>query len=77
MKKPRSLKIKRYAVSLIHLNQYLASFTVSTMADKIGVNELNEILSKSMPNIWCNKACIHGFDCESIKKKPENMFEYI
>ena len=53
MKKPRSLKVKRYAASLIHLNEYLASFLRVTMADKIGVTELNEIILNSIPNS-CN-----------------------
>ena len=41
MKKPRSLTIRRYAVRLIDLNEYLASFPGATLTDKIGVTKLN------------------------------------
>ena len=44
MKKPHSLKARRYTLHLIYLNEYLASFTEATMDDKIGGTELNEIL---------------------------------
>ena len=51
---------------LIYLHGYLTSFPGVTMADKIGVSELNEIILKSMPNIWHKKAYVQVFDCESI-----------
>ena len=44
MKKTRSLKVRRYAVNLINLDEYLVSFPGATMADKIGITELNKIL---------------------------------
>ena len=69
MKKSRSLKVGRYAECLIGLNEYLASFTGETIADNMGVTELNEILSNSMPNIWSKKAFVQGFDCEIISLK--------
>ena len=43
MKKPRGLKVRRYAACLIGLNEYLAYFTGATMADKMGVTEINKI----------------------------------
>ena len=76
MKKPRSLKVRRYSAHLIHLNDYLASLTGATMTDKIGVTELNDILLKSMPNRWSKQAYVQVFDCESISFiKAVNMFE--
>ena len=67
--------MKRYAARLIYLNQYLA-FPVETMTDKIGVNELNEILLNSMPNRWSKQSYVQGFDWESISfKNSINMFE--
>ena len=65
-KKPRIFKVRHYAVRLIDLNEYLSSFPGATMAYKIGVTELNEIIWNSMPNIWCKQAYIQGFDYESI-----------
>ena len=69
MKKPHILKVRRYAVRLIDLNEYLASFPGSTIADKMGVTELNEILLNSMPNSWSNQAYVQGFDRETISFK--------
>ena len=75
-KKPRSLKVRRYAARLIYFYEYLASFPGVTMADKIGVNKLNEIILNSTNNSWSKKACVQGFDYESIFKKiAVNMFE--
>ena len=63
---------------LIYLNEYLASFPGATMADKMGVTELNEILLNSMPKIWSKQAYVQGFDCETISfKKAVNMFEHM
>ena len=69
MKKTRSLKLRRYSACLIDLNEYLAPSTRAKMADKIGVNELNEILLNSMPNIWSKQVYVQGFDCKSIYSK--------
>ena len=66
MKKKRSLKIRLYAARLIGLNDYLASFPGATMADKIGMAELNEIILNSMPNSWSKQEYVQGFDCEYI-----------
>ena len=54
----------------------MASFLGVTMADKIGVTELNEILWNCMPSIFYKKLCVQGCDCKSISfKKAVNMFE--
>ena len=46
------------------------------MNGNIGIKELNEILSNSMPSSWSRQAYVQGFDCESITlKKAVNMFE--
>ena len=39
----RSLKVRRYAVRLIDLTEYLASLLGGTLSDKIDVTELNDI----------------------------------
>ena len=59
--KPRSLKVRRYSTCLIDFNEYLASFRGATMADKMGVTELNEILSNSMPNI-CYDSVLDSYE---------------
>ena len=47
-----------------------------TIADKIGVTELNEILLNSKSNSWYKQACVQGFGCKSISfKKSVKMFE--
>ena len=76
MKKPRSLKARHYTVGLIYLNDYLASFTGATMADKFGVNELNGILLNSMTSSWSSQSYVQGFDCNSISfKNSVELFE--
>ena len=45
-----SLGVKFFAECLIDLDEYLAFFPGVTLADKIDVTELNEILLNSMPN---------------------------
>ena len=49
-KNTRSLKVRHHPGRLIDLNEYLVSFPGETMADKMGVTELNEILLKNMQN---------------------------
>ena len=66
MKNTYSLMVRRYAACLIYLNEYLASFPGATMADKMEVTKLNEILLNSMPKIWSKQAYVQGFDCETI-----------
>ena len=43
MKTPCSLKARHYAARLIDLNEYLDSFPGATLADKIGVTELDDL----------------------------------
>ena len=64
-----TFKIEAYnaPLSLIYLNKYIDSFPGATMADKMGVTELNEILLNSMPNIWSKQAYLQGFDCSFFK----------
>ena len=76
--KLHSLTIRHYAARFIYLNEYLDSFLGATLADKIDVTELNEIILNIMPNSWSKQAYVQGFDCESISfKKSVNMFERI
>ena len=76
MKNPRSLKARRYPAHLIGLNEYLASFPVATMADKMSVTDLNKNLLNSMLNSWLKQAYVQGFYCETISfKKAVNMFQ--
>ena len=76
VQKQNRLKVSRYALRLIDLSEYLTSFTGATIADKIGVFELNEFTLNSMTNIWSNQAYVQGFDCEPTSlKKDVNMFE--
>ena len=63
------MKVRRYAERLIDLNEHLASSLGGTMAYKMGVTELNEILLNSMPNSWSKQAYVQGFDCETISLK--------
>ena len=61
---------------MIDLDEYLAFFLGVTLADKIDVTELNEILLNSMPKSWSKQAYVRGFYCEYIPfKKTVNMFE--
>ena len=64
--KPRALTVRRYAARLIDINEYLTSFPGATLNDKIGVNELKEILQNIIPNSWSRQAYLQVFDCESI-----------
>ena len=70
--------IRRYAARLIDLNEYLASFTVATMDDKIGVTKLNEILLNIMPKSCSKKSYVQVFYCEILSfKKSLNMFDHM
>ena len=76
VKKTLRLKVKCYAARLIDLNEHLYYFTGATMADRIGVTELNEIVLNSKPNSWSKQAYFQGFYCKSISfKNVINMFE--
>ena len=64
--KPCSLKVMRYSVRLVDLNEYLDSLPGAIMTDKNVVTELNEISFNSMPNTWSKQSYAHGFYCGSI-----------
>ena len=49
---PHRLKVRRYDVHLIYLNEYFAPFQGATMADNMVVTDLNDILLHSMPNSY-------------------------
>ena len=76
--KPHSIRVRRYAVRLIDMNEYLASLRGETLSDKIGVTELNEIILNIMTNSWSKQAYVQGFDCEyTLFKKAANIFEHL
>ena len=50
MKKPQSIKLRRYATPFIDMNEYLYSFLWAALNDKIDATELNNILLNSLPN---------------------------
>ena len=60
MKKTCSLKVRPYAAHLSDLNEYLASFLGTTLADKMDVTELNEVFFNSMPNSWSKQVYVQG-----------------
>ena len=66
MKNPRRLKVRHYDTRLVSLNEYLASFPGATMADKMGVTELNKNVLNSMPNTCSKQAYVQVFYCETI-----------
>ena len=53
--------MRRYAEQLIDLNEYLDYLPGVTLADKIDVTELNEIILNGMPNIWYKQSYVQGF----------------
>ena len=65
MRKPHSLKFRRYTARMIKLNKYLDIFRVTTQKI-IGEMELNDILLDSMTNGWGNQAFLHGFYFEVV-----------
>ena len=70
-----SLKVRGYTLCLIDLNEYLPSYPWATLSDNIYVTELNEILLKSMHNIWAKQAYVQSFYCGYIfLKRDFNMF---
>ena len=76
MKKPRIITVRRYAVRLIDLNEYLASFPGANLTDTIGVTKLNKILLNSIPNSGSKQVYVKDFYCDYITfKKAVNIFE--
>ena len=51
---------------LIYSNNYLELLSVSTLPDKIGVNEMNKILLNIMPYSLIKKIYVQVFKYESI-----------
>ena len=66
MSKPRGLKVRGCADSLINLNKYLYVLPGENISEKLCVIEIHGILLNSMPNIWSKQAYVQGFDSESI-----------
>ena len=58
MKKPHSLKVRRYLVRMIDLNKYLSVFPGAKEGNKICETELNEILLNGTPNSWSIQAYV-------------------
>ena len=52
MKQNYSLAVRHFAVHLIDINEYLASFPGAILTDNIDITKLNEILQINMPDIW-------------------------
>ena len=78
MRKPRGVKVRRFAYCNIDLNKYLAVLPGAKASDKICETELYKNVLNSIPNSWSKQEYVMGFDCESITfKTAVNMFEYI
>ena len=76
MKKTCSLKLRHYVARLIGMNEYLASFLETTLADKMDVTELDDIILNRIRTSWYKQAYVQGFDYEYILfKNAVNMFE--
>ena len=58
MRKPRKLKVRRYAACLIYINDYLDAFPGSNTSDKIDKMEIDEIILNSIPNRWSKQAYV-------------------
>ena len=64
--KSKQLKGKALCCALDSFKWIFVPFPGATMALKMGVNELNEILLNSMPHSWYKQACLQGFYCETM-----------
>ena len=51
---------------MVELNKYLSALPGSKESDNIIETDINKIILNSMPNERRNKACVQGFDCETI-----------
>ena len=75
-KKPRGLKVRRYADNIIDLNDYFSVFLEAKEGAIICETEINENLLNSMTNSWISQAYVQEFDCEIISfKEGVNCFE--
>ena len=52
MRKPRELKVRRYAARMNELYEYLAVFSGAKANDKIGETGFNGIIFNSIPSFW-------------------------
>ena len=78
IKKMCSLKLRHYVARLIGMNEYLASFLEMTLADKMDVTELDDIILNIIRTSWYKQAYVQGFDFKFILfKKAVNMFEHM
>ena len=66
MRNLHGLKLRRYVVLIININEYLDVLPGAKASDKICEMEVNEVLFNSMVNFWISQACVQGFDCEYI-----------
>ena len=57
---------RRYADSMININEHLDALPVAKESEKNSETELNEIILNSMTNVLSKKAYVQGFDCEYI-----------
>ena len=69
MKKPRGLKVRRYADHIIDLNKYLSVLPGAKEGDTFCETEINENLLNIMTNSWISQAYVQEFDCETISFK--------
>ena len=72
-----SLKIRRYLVILTELNENLGVFPGSKDSNKMGEEDLNNILIHSIHNRWIKQAYLQGFELEIPFNNSTNMFEWI
>ena len=70
-----SLKIRRYLVILTELNENLGVFPGSKDSNKMGEEDLNNILIQSIHNHWIKQAYLQGFELEIPFNNSTNMFE--
>ena len=66
MRKPRNLKVRRYADRLIDLNKDLNLLPRAHASEFLCVMQLNEILLNSIAIICINQARVNVFYCEPI-----------
>ena len=69
MKKPRGLKLRLYAASMINIKNYLSVFPGAKEEDRCFEMEFNVSFLNRIPNIWIRQACVQGFDCKTITLK--------
>ena len=73
MRKLRYLNIRRFAVRLTKLDEYLGDFMGCKQSKNMVQEKANCLLVYIMPNIWSKKSYLKGFDFEVPFKKTVNM----